>query len=301
MDGKKLDLNLLLALEALLAESNVTRAARRLNLSQSALSAQLARLRSLFGDQLLIPTSRGMLPTAKATELQAPLRQALDQVRSVVSGAKGFDPATADFIFSISSSDYMQISILLPLLLRMNEAFPALRVMLRQAHNSRTVSAELQSGDTDVAFLQTQDVENTDLRYLEVLSEKYVGIARKGTVPEGAMCIDRFVGLRQIIVSPRAEGFSGSTDDALAARGLSRQVAFAVSSFVFLVEAVSRCDLVAMAPARLAARYADRIDTFEPPVPVEGFKIAMVWHDRTHGHPARAWLRDQLASYCAGH
>jgi DNA-binding transcriptional LysR family regulator len=297
MDDKRLDLNLLLALEALLAELNVTRAARRLNLSQPALSAQLSRLRTIFGDQLLIPTSRGMLPTAMAADLETPLRLALDQARALISRAHAFDPASANLTFSISASDYMQVAILLPFLLQLNSRAPGLRVMMRLG-DIRVAAAELERGDIDVAFVQSGDVEGRDLRNVDVLSERYIGIARKNTVRDGVMPIDRFMAARHIIVSPRAEGFAGPTDDALASLGLTRQVAFAVSSFVFLIEAVSRSDLVALAPERLVARYSDRVDTFEPPIPVAGFKIAVVWHDRTHAHPARVWFRDQIKAFC---
>jgi DNA-binding transcriptional LysR family regulator len=297
MDDKRLDLNLLLALEALLAELNVTRAARRLNLSQPALSAQLSRLRTIFGDQLLIPTSRGMLPTAMAADLETPLRLALDQARALISRAHAFDPASANLTFSISASDYMQVAILLPFLLQLNSRAPGLRVMMRLG-DIRVAAAELERGDIDVAFVQSGDVEGRDLRNVDVLSERYIGIARKNTVRDGVMPIDRFMAARHIIVSPRAEGFAGPTDDALASLGLTRQVAFAVSSFVFLIEAVSRSDLVALAPERLVARYSDRVDTFEPPIPVAGFKIAMVWHDRTHAYPARVWFRDQIKAFC---
>ncbi|MDB5836429.1 MAG: LysR family transcriptional regulator [Caballeronia sp.] len=300
MDDKRLDLNLLLALEALLAELNVTRAARRLNLSQPALSAQLSRLRTIFGDQLLIPTSRGMLPTALAADLETPLRLALDQARALVSRAHAFDPASTNMTFSISASDYMQVAILLPFLLQLNCRAPGLRVMVRLG-DIRVAAAELERGDIDVAFVQSGDVEGRDLRNIDVLSERYIGIARKNTLGDGVMPLDRFMGARHIIVSPRAEGFAGPTDDALATLGLTRQVVFAVSSFVFLIEAVSGCDLVALAPERLVARYADRVDTFEPPIPVAGFKIAMVWHDRTHAHPARAWFREQIKAFCAEH
>jgi DNA-binding transcriptional LysR family regulator len=299
MDDKKPDLNLLLALEALLAEKNVTRAAKRLNLSQPALSAQLSRLRTIFRDELLIPTSRGVLPTAMALELQTPLRQALDQVRALVSRTQSFDPANASVNLAISSSDYMQVAILLPFLLRINVLAPGMRVIVRPLHNSDVVKAELDRGDVDVAFLQSEDVEGSDLHSVDVLKERYIGIARKHSLNEPGMSIDRFMESRHIIVSPRAEGFRGPTDDALAAMHLARHVAFAVSSFVFLIEAVSRSDLIALAPERLAARYADRIDTFEPPLPVAGFRIAMVWHDHTNDHPARIWLRAQLAAFCA--
>ena len=128
MDSKKLDLNLLVALEALLAESNVTRAAQRLNLSQPAMSAQLSRLRSTFGDRLFVPTSRGVLPTSLAAEVEKPLREALDQLRGIVSRARKFDPSNSEATFCIASSDYVQIAILLPFLLQVNEIAPATRI-----------------------------------------------------------------------------------------------------------------------------------------------------------------------------
>jgi DNA-binding transcriptional LysR family regulator len=298
MDDKKLDLNLLLALEALLAELNVTRAAKRLNLSQPALSAQLARLRDIFGDQLLIPTSRGVSATAMAKEVQVPLRHALDQMRGLVSRARSFNPASAKIAFGISASDYMQVAVLLPFVTKISAAAPDVQVMVRAVY---TPKADLERGDVDVAFLQSSEVEGTEFRYLDVLRERYVGIARKHSLSPRGMPMDRFVAARHAIVSPRAEGFRGPTDDALAAMGLTRKVAVAVSSFVMMIEAVAGSDLIALAPERLVARYADRVDTFEPPLPVAGFRIAMVWHERTHDHPARAWLRSQLAGFCAQH
>ena len=300
MDDKKIDLNLLLAFEALLAELNVTRAAQRLNLSQPALSAKLTRLRVLFGDELFIPTSRGVIPTAKASELQGPLRQALDQMRGLVASSHRFDPSTAEMTFSISCSDYVQVAILLPFLLELNKTAPKIKVMVKQNHDSNSLAIELDRGEVDVVFLQREDLEGTVLRRLDVFTERYVGVARKGNPVAKSMTIDRFTAERHIIVSPRAEGFQGPTDVALATVGRFRDVAFAVSSFVFLVEAVSRSDLIAVAPERLVARYEDRVDVFEPPVPVPGFTIAMAWHDRTHGHPGRVWLRTQLAEFCQG-
>ena len=117
MDTKRIDLNLLIALDALIAERNVTRAAARLNLTQPALSAQLNRLRDLFGDPLLIPAQRGMIPTARALELQEPLHQALEGVRAVIAERVPFDPASADLVVTIAASDYIQYAVLLPLML----------------------------------------------------------------------------------------------------------------------------------------------------------------------------------------
>ncbi|MEH2513094.1 DNA-binding transcriptional LysR family regulator [Nitrobacteraceae bacterium AZCC 1564] len=297
MDDRRTDLNLLLALDALLSEQNVTRAAKRLNLSQPALSAQLARLRDLFGDQLFVPTSRGVLPTAAAEELREPVRRALEEARGVFGQGQGFDPATAEFTFTIASSDYMQVAVLLPFLTAISEAAPKVRVMAKLG-NARTARVELERGDLDLAFLQTGSPDALGLHALPLLRENYVGIARRGSVPTGRMPMKRFVAARHIIVSPSGEGFFGPTDEALAAAGQTRTVSFAVSSFVTLIEAVAQSELIALAPERLARRYADRLDLFKAPLDVQGFGIAMVWHDRTKDHPAHRWLRDRLAAFC---
>ena len=132
MDSSKVDLNLLVALDALLAERNVTRAARRLGLSQPALSAQLARLRDLLGDPLFLPAQRGVTPTARALELEAPVRRALDQVHDVMARGRGFDPATADLTVAIACSDYMQVAVIAPLALDLRISAPKLRLAIRQ-------------------------------------------------------------------------------------------------------------------------------------------------------------------------
>jgi DNA-binding transcriptional LysR family regulator len=299
MDTKRLDLNLLLALDALLAERNVTRAARRLNLSQPALSAQLARLRTLFDDQLFTPTSRGVLPTAAAEELREPLRRALDEVRGVLDRGRRFDPATAEVTFTIGSSDFMQVGVLLPFLLSITADAPGVRVMAKLSGGPARRAA-LESGEMDLVFAQAGEPDVPHFRSSRVLQENYVGVARSGRAPGGTMSLDRFTAERHIIVSPAGDGFAGPTDDALGRLGLKRTVSFAFSSFVTLIEAVADSDLIALAPARLARRYADRLDLFEPPLQVPGFGIAMVWHDRTHDHPAHRWLRDRLQAFCEG-
>ncbi len=297
MDNSKIDLNLLVALEALLAERNVTHAARRLNISQPALSAQLSRLRALFGDQLMIPTSRGVVPTALAIEMQASIREVLDKARGIVSGAQTFEPGTAEVVFRVSASDYMQIAVLLPFLTRMNATAPGIRIIVRLL-DPLSVASQLERGDIDVAFVQSGNADGAGVHGVDVLSETYVGIARTGTVNGAAMTMEEFLSRRHIIVSPTAKGFAGPTDDALAGLGLKRDVAFSVASFVFLAEAVAQSDLIAMAPKRLAERYDRTLDTFTPPVDIPGFDISMTWHDRTQTHPARQWFRSELLKFC---
>ncbi len=297
MDYRNLDLNLLLALDALLSERNVTRAARRLNISQPALSAKLARLRRLFDDELMIPTSRGVLPTALALELQEPIRQVLDGARGIVSRGQSFDATTSDMTFCIAASDYMQIAVLLPFLNSLNSHAPRIRILLR-ALDPATLPPQLARGEVDVAFVLSGHAAATGLHAMDVLTDQYVGIARKGTLPDKAMSLDEFLLRRHIIVSTSGSGFVGATDIALAQLGLRRNVAFAVTSFLFLAEAVSQSDLVAMAPSKLAKRYHATLDTFGIPLEVPGFSVAMVWHEGARHHPAHIWLRDELAKYC---
>lgn len=125
-----LDLNLLVTLETLLVEQNVTRAARRLHLSQPAVSAQLRRLRALFDDPLLIPMQRGMAPTAKAIELLGPLRQSLDQVRATLVEHRHFDPGAAAFTVHLAATDYLQVVMVQALVLKLRDAFPGVRLAL---------------------------------------------------------------------------------------------------------------------------------------------------------------------------
>jgi DNA-binding transcriptional LysR family regulator len=297
MNSSRPDLNLLLAFEALLTERNVTRAAKRLHLSQPALSQQLARLRTVFNDQLFVPAARGVVPTARAIELQEPLRLALDQARALVGHGRAFDPSTAETTFSIAASDYVQITILLPFLLELHGSAPNVRVMVRLG-DSRTAAAELERGDVDVAFLQPEKVGD-GLRQAVLFTEDYVGICRKGLLEGDAdLSLDEFTARAHVIVSPRAEGFVGPTDVALEQIGRERRVVFALSSFVFLIEAVANSDLLALAPGRLASRNLDRVDEFRPPVKVPGFTIAMAWHDRTQEHPGCLWLRNELVQFC---
>jgi DNA-binding transcriptional LysR family regulator len=155
MDTKRLDLNLLITLEALLLERNVTKAAARLHLSQPAVSAQLSRLRNVFDDALLIPVQRGMMPTAKAIDLLDPLRQALDQVRATVATHSNFDPAKAKLIVAIACTDYPQVAVVKPLVKKLRRIAPGVRVAIRNLDASQLEAQTSSSGMA--AIVRTAD------------------------------------------------------------------------------------------------------------------------------------------------
>jgi DNA-binding transcriptional LysR family regulator len=294
VDTRRVDLNLLVALDALLTERNVTRAAKRLHLSQPAVSARLRRLRAVFRDPLLVPAQRGMVPTQRALDLRTPLREALETVLAVVAERAPFEPARAELIINIAASDYVQCALLRPLLAALRSTAPQLRLAWRQLNVPGLVD-QMERMEVDLAIM-TIHTAPPQLRSRPLFSERYVFIARRGHPRlRRALDLDTFVGLEHVVVSPRGGGFSGPTDAVLQARRRSRRVALSVPSFLIVPEIVAQSDLVAVVPERLVRGRADKLLVRDPPLPVPGFTMGMVWHERTTTHPAHRWLRDTLA------
>lgn len=293
MDTRRLDLNLLLTLEALLVEQNVTRAAARLHLSQPAVSAQLSRLRDLFEDPLLIPAHRGMTPTARAVELLDPLRQALDQVRATLSMHSRFDPATARLTLAVACTDYLQWSVLMPFAIALRQKAPGVQLAIRNLDPAQ-LEAQMTRGDIDLA-LMTPQTAPPGLRFKHLFDERYVLIGRRGHPRlKRRISAEAFARLDHVIVSPSGGGFATPTDQALAALGLSRNVVLSAASFQFVPGIVARSDFVALVPQRLLRHRSDALEQIELQLPVEGFSVGIVWHERTHSHPGHRWIRDEI-------
>lgn len=298
MDTKRLDLNLLVTLETLLVEQNVTKAAARLNLSQPAVSAQLNRLRHEFDDPLLIPAQRGMTPTAKAMELLDPLRQALDQVRATVVSHRNFDPAEAKLTVSIACTDYLQAVVVKPLVVELRMRAPGVRVALRNLDVPQ-LDAQMARGDVDLA-LMTPQAASPSLRTRHLFNERYVLIGRRKhpRLREG-ITVEEFAEMDQVIVSLDGGGFVTPVDGVLADLGHRRNAVLSAASFLFVPEIVSYSDLVALVPERLVRDRADKLMVIDCPFPVEGFAVGMVWHERCHGHGGQRWIREAIVSLMA--
>ncbi len=294
MDISRLDLNLLATLDVLLAERNVTRAAARLHLSQPAVSAQLARLRDLFDDPLLVPAHRGMTATAKAIELRDPLRSALDHLRNAIEATNGFDPATADITFTIACSDYVEAALIVPLVGLLRKIAPGVRLAIRRL-SPALADHQLAVGDADLVIAQPTP-ELAHLRTRLLFRETYVLIGRHGH-PElrHEMTIGDYVRLDHVILSRDGGTFDSPVDEALGALGYRRNVVLSAASFLFLPEIVAASDLVALLPRRLFAGRADLLAGVELPWLEQSFDIGLIWGERCDRHPGHRWLRDQIA------
>jgi len=298
MDITRLDFNLLVTLEALLAERSVSRAAHRLQLSQPALSAQLARLRAMFGDQLFIPSHRGMTPTPLTLQLEAPLADALARLRNVVAAARAFDPERDAFTVRIAASDYTQQAVLLDFIVDLRRSAPGVRVALHAIDPARLAS-EMEKGEVDLAALTPDNIAD-GLRSRPLFEEHYRLIARRGhPALRRVLDLRRYCALDHVIFSARGGAFATPVDDILDSMGLARRVVVSTSTFLAAADLVERSDLVALVPSRLLGERARRVRVLDPPLAVPGFAIHMAWHDRTHGDRAQRWVRERLLEFVA--
>ena len=291
---RRLDINLLLTLDVLLAEHNVTRAAQRLNLSQPSVSVHLAKLREIFGDPLLLPGPRGMRPTARADALREPLRRALEALELTVSPASPFDPGVAANTWSVSASDYGESTVILPALAGLRAAAPGTRLAVIELEPGSLVR-QAEQGIIDLA-LHTSEDSPPGLRRRVLFSERYVLVGRAGHPRlQRRPSLAQFAKLEHVVVSPDGGGFHGVTDSALGEVGLTRRVVLSVPHFLFVLSALASTDLVAMLPSRLV-RDNPALKVVEPPLEVPGYEMAMLWHERCHRDPAHQWLREFIVS-----
>lgn len=293
-DLRRLDLNLLVTLDALLSERNVTRAAQRLNYSQPAVSVQLAKLRDFFGDPLLLPGPRGMRPTARAEALREPLRQALEALAGAVSPAKPFNPVQAHHTWRIAATDYGESTIVLPALSGLRSIAAGTRLAVVEMIPSR-IAKQAEQGEIDLAF-HTTEGSPPSLRRRTLFKERYVLVGRVDHPRlRRRPTLAQFCQLEHVMVSPDGGGFYGVTDEALAKIGLARKVVLSVPHFLFVRSLLANTDLVAMLPARLVRDTRD-LKVVEPPLEVPGYEMSMLWHERSHRDPAHQWLREFIAA-----
>ena len=301
MHISRIDLNLAVVLRALLDERSVSRAARRLRLSQSATSHALGRLRDAVNDPLFVRTRTGLVPTARAEAMAASLRASLDALEHTFFSPPAFDPGTVRRTFHVRPSDYVE-SLLFPSLLeRLAEVAPGIDLFARPV--SAEPSLALEQGELDLLFQPPNSGEQTGGYHMQKLwDDQFVGLARRGhPLTRRRVTLERFARARHAVIAPRGQPGGGRVDEALRAHKRQRRIAFTTPSFLAAPHVVAATDLVMIVPARIAAALAGplRLTTFAPPVEVPGFQIAMFWHDRHDSDPAHAFLRREIARAAA--
>ncbi|MDU8500690.1 LysR family transcriptional regulator [Pseudomonas syringae] len=293
-DIRTLDLNLLKALDALLDERSVTRAADRLSLTQPAVSGMLNRLRESFDDPLFVRAQRGIVPTLRAEQLATPVKQLLADIEGMLQ-PQAFAPLTASMTVRLASTDYALRAVVVPFLSVLREQAPNIRVSIQPIDNQELAN-QLDRGDIDLALI-TPETTTPGLHAVPLFDEHYVCVMRADhpDAVQGKLSLDRFCALNHVLVSPSGGSFQGVTDDALEKLGRSRRVTVSVTSFLVLPEILMLSDLIAVVPSRLAIGNAG-LTLLEPPVEIPGFRKALAWHERTHRDAGHRWVRSLMVN-----
>ena len=291
------DFNLLVTLDVLLAEGNVTRAAQRLQLSASAMSRALARLRETTGDPLLVRAGRGLVPTPRALELRERVRQLVQDGEAVLRPAEKLNLKRIERIFTLRTSEGFVENFGPDLIARVGEEAPGVRLRFVQKPNKD--SAPLRDGTVD---LETGVVEKTtapELRVQILFRDRYIGVVRKGhPLSKGKITPSRYAAGRHICVS--REGLDrGPIDEALNPLGLEREIVTIVGGFSTALGLARASDLIASVPERHTGNLRAGMHSFPLPVSMPEFTVSLLWHPRLDADQAHRWLRGHVRDICA--
>jgi len=292
------DLAALATLDALLAESSVSGAARRLGLSTPAVSHALAKLRDRFDDPLLVRAGRSMVLTQRGEALRPRVRDAITSVARVFEAPESFDPIRLHRTFTVNMTDYV-LAVFGPALdAALDQGAPG--VDLRAVPNAPDDAEQLRTGASDLAIGIYASLP-PELKIRPVITDRLVCVVRREHPKvKRRLTLDQFVALPHVQVAPRGRP-GGYVDDLLAERGLERRVARAVPYFRTGLEMVARSDRLLTISERIVTLLAADLDlrVLEPPLPLEPFALSMVWHPRLDADPAHRWFREQLLAVTA--
>lgn len=295
IDLSALDLNLLVAFEALLEERSVTLAAQRLHLGQPAMSAALGRLRIMFEDELFIRMGREMQPTSKAIEIASGILAALHQIRQTLEASQVFDPSASSRRFAIGSPDYTSFVIMPSLLEFCSQNASHLNFRLIGYEKDR-VGELLEEGAMDVV-LGVFPTPPQQTHRIALFQERFIGIARQGhpSIDQGTMSLETFASLSHALVTLRRDT-TGEIDRLLAQHHLQRRVAIATPHMLALPAILAVTDLVATIPDRVAVQLVrlHNLELFELPVATETWTVSMLWSKLADKDAANTWLRQTL-------
>lgn len=286
------DLNLLLALHALLSERHVTRAATAIGMSQPAMSRALGRLREMFDDPLLVRTRTGMEPTQRALALYPDVEELLARVRDMIRPAR-FDPREATGAVRIAAPDILSYMLVPSLIQRLAREAPGLE--LEVVGWSSRWREELERGTVDLTVGFPQGSE-PNLYSRPLMTNEWACLLRKShPALSKKWSLELFAALDHVLVSLTGRG-EGTIDDALAAHGLQRHVALRLPYPAVAALIVAETDLVITTPRWLAVKLASAGDVVirRPPLPLPPVRVALVWHERSHRDARQRWLREVL-------
>lgn len=290
------DLNLLITLDALLAEGSVAGAAKRLRLSASAMSRALARLRETTGDPLLVRAGRGLVPTPRALALCEHVSRLVLDAQAVLRPAQTLDMAQVQRTFTLRTSEEFVENFAPALLARIAVEAPGVR--LRFVNKTDKDSAWLRDGSVDLEAGVVDANASPELLTRALFRDRLIGVVRSGhPLSQGEISVQRYAEGQHVYVSRRGQN-RGQIDDALQAQGLSRQIGSIVTGFATAIALARATDLIASVPERYTAQQREGLFSFTLPLALPTFTVAMLWHPRLDADLGHRWLRGCLREIC---
>jgi DNA-binding transcriptional LysR family regulator len=299
MNWRRLDLNLLVVFDAVMQERNTTRAAKKLNMSQPAVSHALTRLRSALADELFVRTPEGMLPTPQAEHLAPSIRQALADLGAVLENKRTFEPQEVARTFVIALNNYAALVIGPALAATVVREAPRVTLDLRPS-GTLDITEQLDRGDIALALGGVAapaerfcDVRLFDDGFACLLRKDHPAIGHDGTID-----IERLAELPHLDVSSTGEG-TGFVDAELSRRGLKRRIALRAPLLV-TAGILAQSDMVTVIAKGAAQAFAIKssLQVLDLPFPAPTLPIAMLWHRRLEDQPPHRWLRQLIVRVC---
>lgn len=290
------DLNLLVALDLVLEEMSVVSAARRMDLSPSAMSRTLARLRVATGDPLLVKAGRKLVPTPRAVALRDQVGRLVGEAESVLRPVATLDPSRLRRTFTLRTSDGFVERFGPALLARVSKEAPLVRLTFLQKPDKE--STRLREGEVDLETGVIATTTGDELRTRPLFKDRFVGVVRAGH-PFGRrrVTLSRYVSARHVSVT-RGGRDNGPVDRALTSLGIERIVAASVGGFAAAIALARGSDLVATVPERQTDTLRRGMQSFTLPFPVPELTVSLLWHPRLDADLAHRWLRGVVREIC---
>jgi DNA-binding transcriptional LysR family regulator len=298
MQFTDLDLHLLKCLDVLVQERHVTRAAERMEMSQSGMSAALGRLRRVFDDPILVRTPQGMELSEHAMEIAGAVRRALSELEMAVGRRGRFEPAESSAIFTVMASDYVGLMILPALVERLRVAAPGITLSLA-APDPRRVREALANAEVDLVIGFFHDIAEGLYQSTIATDALACVVRRPHPRVDGAITTEQYSRGEHIFYGT-PPGLVSSIevvlDRLLPLHGIERRIVLHIPSLGVMPRVIARSDLIATLPARLCASFAERLglQVLPLPFPADPLPIQSVWHERLHENNAHRWLREQV-------
>lgn len=286
------DLNLLVALDVLLHEGSVAKAARKLRLSPSAMSRALSRLRSATGDPLLARAGRGLVLTPRAIDLRDRVRHIVHDSEAILAPAERLDPHKLVRRFNLRTSDGFVENFGAQLIARVRDEAPQVRLHFLMKPDRE--SGPLRDGSVDLETGVVGSIQGPEVRAVALFRDRFVGVVRKKhALAAGEVTAESYAAGQHILAS-RQEGDLGPPDVALERIGLKREIATTVGGFATAVALARASDLVATVPERHTGVLREGMHTFSLPFDMPEMTVSLLWHPRMEADPAHRWLRQLL-------